>query len=83
MYVIFKITKLLFFSGLYRLAINKNPLDEVPEEAFLGLEWSLRELEMHEDGLISVPNKALRYLQKLILLDLTGNLYLCSYSTNL
>ncbi|XP_077286802.1 leucine rich repeat containing G protein-coupled receptor chaoptin [Arctopsyche grandis] len=60
-------------TGLYRLAINKNPLDEVPEEAFLGLEWSLRELEMHEDGLISVPNKALRYLQKLILLDLTGN----------
>lgn len=64
----------MYCTGLIKLAINKNPLDEVPEEAFLGLEWSLRELELHDVGLISVPNKALRYLQKLVLLDLTGDL---------
>lgn len=63
---------IIFAPGLYRLAINKNPLGEIPEEAFLGLERSLWELELHDDDLIAVPNKALRYLQKLRLLDLTG-----------
>ncbi|XP_039750194.1 chaoptin isoform X3 [Pararge aegeria] len=60
-------------TGLYRLAINKNPLESIHEEAFYGLDNTLWELELKQDKLTSVPSRALRYLQKLRLLDLTGN----------
>ncbi|XP_075975754.1 leucine rich repeat containing G protein-coupled receptor chaoptin isoform X2 [Anticarsia gemmatalis] len=60
-------------TGLYRLAINENPLESVHEEAFYGLDNTLWELELRRDKLTAVPSKALRYLQKLRLLDLTGN----------
>ncbi|XP_037867501.1 chaoptin isoform X1 [Bombyx mori] len=60
-------------TGLYRLAINKNPLESIHEEAFYGLDNTLWELELREDKLIAVPSRALRYLQKLRLLDLSGN----------
>lgn len=46
----------------------------MPHEAFLGLERSLWELELSYNDLTRVPNRALRYLQKLRLLDLTGKL---------
>ncbi|XP_053605406.1 chaoptin isoform X2 [Plodia interpunctella] len=59
--------------GLYRLAINQNPLETIHEEAFYGLEKSLWVLELKEDRLTSVPSRSLRYLQKLRTLDLTGN----------
>ncbi|KAH9636120.1 hypothetical protein HF086_008420 [Spodoptera exigua] len=59
--------------GLYRLAINENPLESIHEEAFYGLDNTLWELELRHDKLTSVPSRALRYLQKLRQLDLTGN----------
>ncbi|CAH0674102.1 unnamed protein product [Spodoptera exigua] len=60
-------------TGLYRLAINENPLESIHEEAFYGLDNTLWELELRHDKLTSVPSRALRYLQKLRQLDLTGN----------
>ncbi|XP_019875931.2 chaoptin isoform X2 [Aethina tumida] len=60
-------------TGLYKIIISRNPLTFVPHEAFLGLERSLWELELSYNDLTRVPNRALRYLQKLRLLDLTGN----------
>ncbi|XP_037296903.1 chaoptin isoform X2 [Manduca sexta] len=60
-------------TSLYKLAINQNPLESVHEEAFYGLDNTLWELELRGDKLTSVPSRALRYLQKLRLLDLTGN----------
>ncbi|XP_063392648.1 chaoptin isoform X1 [Cydia fagiglandana] len=60
-------------TGLYRLAINRNPLETIQEEAFYGLDNTLWELELKHDGLTAVPSRSLRYLQKLRLLDLTGN----------
>jgi len=59
-------------AGLNRLEISHNPLSRVPDEAFLGLERSLRELKLQYNDLTDVPNKAVRHLQKLKLLDLTG-----------
>ncbi|XP_026333455.1 chaoptin isoform X2 [Hyposmocoma kahamanoa] len=60
-------------TGLYRLAINHNPLETIHEEAFYGLDNTLWELELKYDKLTAVPSRSLRYLQKLRLLDLTGN----------
>ncbi|KAM3959736.1 leucine rich repeat containing G protein-coupled receptor chaoptin [Aphomia sociella] len=60
-------------TGLYRLAINQNPLEMIHEEAFHGLENTLWELELKEDKLTAVPSRSLRFLQKLRLLDLSGN----------
>ncbi|KAI8420728.1 hypothetical protein MSG28_007951 [Choristoneura fumiferana] len=60
-------------TGLYRLAINQNPLETIQEEAFYGLDNTLWELQLKQDRLTSVPSRSLRYLQKLRLLDLTGN----------
>ncbi|XP_013188195.1 chaoptin isoform X2 [Amyelois transitella] len=60
-------------TGLYRLAINSNPLETIHEEAFYGLEKTLWELELREDRLTTVPSRSLKYLQKLRMLDLTGN----------
>lgn len=59
-------------TGLYRLAINNNPLETIHEEAFYGLDNTLWELELKYDKLTAVPSRSLRYLQKLRLLDLTG-----------
>ncbi|KAF7273812.1 hypothetical protein GWI33_013503 [Rhynchophorus ferrugineus] len=60
-------------TGLYKIVVSHNPLVMVPDEAFLGLERSLWELKLSHCQLTRVPNRALRYLQKLRLLDLTGN----------
>ncbi|XP_026759596.1 chaoptin isoform X2 [Galleria mellonella] len=60
-------------TGLYRLAINQNPLEMIHEEAFHGLENTLWELELKEDKLTAVPSRSLRFLQKLRQLDLSGN----------
>ncbi|XP_048520977.1 chaoptin isoform X2 [Dendroctonus ponderosae] len=60
-------------TGLYKIVISNNPLVTMPDEAFLGLERSLWELELSHCQLTKVPNRALRYLQKLRILDLTGN----------
>lgn len=59
-------------TGLYKIVISQNPLAIIVDEAFLGLERSLWELELSYCELTTVPNRALRYLQKLRLLDLTG-----------
>ncbi|KAJ1520527.1 hypothetical protein ONE63_003648 [Megalurothrips usitatus] len=60
-------------TGLYRLELSRNPLVHVADEALLGLERSLSELELRWNRLTAVPSRALRHLQKLHLLDLTGN----------
>jgi Leucine-rich repeat (LRR) protein len=59
-------------AGLYHLEISHNPLPRVPDETFVGLERSLRELKLQYNELTDVPSKAMRNLQKLKLLDLTG-----------
>lgn len=60
-------------TGLYRLEISHNPLFDIADDAFGGLERSLWELVLNYNGLSRIPTKALRYLQKLRFLDLTGN----------
>lgn len=59
-------------SGLYKIIISRNPLSLVTDESFMGLERSLWELELSYCDLTRVPNRAIRYLQKLRMLDLTG-----------
>ncbi|XP_015117217.1 chaoptin [Diachasma alloeum] len=63
----------LVTTGLYNLQIRNNPLSDIPDEAFLGLERSLWELELPYNQLVKVPSKSFRHLQKLKILDLTGN----------
>ncbi|XP_014217165.1 chaoptin-like isoform X2 [Copidosoma floridanum] len=63
----------LMNTGLYKLQIKHNPLSDIPDEAFVGLERSLWELELPYNRLVRVPSKSFRHLQKLRLLDLTGN----------
>lgn len=58
--------------GLYKLFITNNPLVVIPDDAFLGLERTLWKLDLNHNELLDVPSKALRYLQKLRYLDLTG-----------
>lgn len=60
-------------TGLYRLEISNNPIFEVPDNAFQGLERSLWELILKSIRIVQFPTKALRYLQKLRHLDLSGN----------
>lgn len=60
-------------TGLYRLEISQNPINDIPDDAFNGLERTLWELILKNDGLIEIPTKAMRYLQKLRYLDLSGN----------
>lgn len=60
-------------TGLYRLELSNNPLADVHDDSFVGLERSLWELYLAHNELIEVPTKALRYLQKLKTLDLSGN----------
>ncbi|XP_035777157.1 chaoptin-like [Anopheles albimanus] len=60
-------------TGLYRLALIGNPLTDVPDEAFYGLERSLWELALEHNQLIEVPSRAIRNLRKLRLLSLRGN----------
>lgn len=60
-------------TGTYRLEISNNPIYDVPDNAFQGLERSLWELILESNQLIEVPTRALRYLIKLRILDLTGN----------
>lgn len=60
-------------TGLYRLDISNNPITEIPDEAFFGLERSLWELILENNQLIEVPSRAIRHLAKLRMLNLRGN----------
>ncbi|RZF46767.1 hypothetical protein LSTR_LSTR002630 [Laodelphax striatellus] len=60
-------------TGLYGLRIRNNPIVEVPDEAFQGLERSLWQLELSHLHLAQVPSRSLRHLQRLRYLNLTGN----------
>lgn len=59
--------------GLYRIEISHNPLGEVPEFSFDGLERSLWELLLHHNRLVEVPSRAIHNLKKLRYLDLSAN----------
>ncbi|XP_062533586.1 chaoptin-like, partial [Armigeres subalbatus] len=60
-------------TGLYKLDVSNNPITEIPDEAFFGLERSLWELVLENNELIEVPSRAIRELKKLRLLNLRGN----------
>lgn len=60
-------------TGLYKLTIRQNPIYVIPNDAFAGLERSLWQLDLSDNHLRKVPNRAIRYLQKLKLLNLSGN----------
>lgn len=60
------------FSGLYKLLITNNPLNVIPDDAFIGLERTLWKLDLSNNELLNVPSKAVRYLQKLRYIDLSG-----------
>ncbi|KAL1506530.1 hypothetical protein ABEB36_005874 [Hypothenemus hampei] len=60
-------------TGLCKIVISNNPLYTIPDEAFLGLEQTLWELELSHCELIKIPSRSLKDLEKLTLLDLTGN----------
>ncbi|XP_046624051.1 chaoptin [Neodiprion virginianus] len=63
----------LIHTGLYKLQIKHNLLSDIPDDAFVGLERSLWELELPYNHLIHVPSRSFRHLQRLRQLDLTGN----------
>ncbi|XP_031631630.1 chaoptin isoform X2 [Contarinia nasturtii] len=63
----------LLGTGLYRIEISHNPLGEVLEGVFDGLERSLWELSLHHNQLVEVPTRAIRNLKKLKYLDLSAN----------
>lgn len=67
-----KIKENNFNLGLYKLTIRENPVYFIPDEAFVGLERSLWLLDLSDNELTQVPHRALRYMQKLRFLDLTG-----------
>ncbi|XP_059621285.1 chaoptin [Phlebotomus argentipes] len=60
-------------TGLYELSISSNPISEIPDDAFIGLERSLWELHLTDNQLAEVPTRAIRHLQKLRTLDLSMN----------
>lgn len=60
-------------TGLYKIHISDNPITDIPEHAFSGLERSLWELILHNNQLIEIPTRAIKQLRKLKLLDLSGN----------
>jgi len=64
--------KMFFFSGLFRIEISRNNLSDVTPEAFVGLENSLRQLDLHSNHLTAVPSRSFRHLSRLQLLNLTG-----------
>ena len=66
---------ILYILGLYQLQIKHNPLSDIPEEAFLGLERSLSMLDLSYNQFASIPSKSFRHLQKLEVLELTGIRY--------
>ena len=60
-------------TGLYKLEISNNPITQISDNAFNGLERSMWELVLKNNRLIKVPSRSLRNLQKLKRLDLGGN----------
>ncbi|XP_050421139.1 chaoptin [Adelges cooleyi] len=60
-------------TGLYKISVQDNPLSTLHEESLCGLEHSLWELELVNTRLNSVPSRAIRILQKLKILNLSGN----------
>lgn len=60
-------------TGLYRLEITENPLQHIPDEAFVGLDRSLSILKLTFNQLTEIPSQAMRHLRKLQYIDLSGN----------
>lgn len=62
----------LYILGLYKMTIQDNPLTFLNEDSLHGLEHSLWELELINTHITYVPSKAIRALQKLKILNLSG-----------
>jgi Leucine-rich repeat (LRR) protein len=63
----------LAMTALYRLEISHNPIFNIDQDAFKGLERSLWHLILNYNELVTIPTEAIRILSKLQYLDLTGN----------
>ncbi|XP_065570091.1 chaoptin-like [Artemia franciscana] len=60
-------------TGVYKVSICHNYLNDIPKDAWNGLERSLWELDIQYNLLQRIPQESLKDLQKLKVLDLTGN----------
>lgn len=58
--------------GLYKMTIQDNPVTFINDDSFYGLEHSLWELELVNTFITSVPSRAIRTLQRLKILNLSG-----------
>lgn len=54
------------------MTIQDNPVTFVNDDSFYGLEHSLWELELVNTFITSVPSRAIRTLQRLKILNLSG-----------
>lgn len=61
-----------YVSGLYKMTVQDNPLTYLNDDSLYGLDRSLWELELVNTRLTYVPSRAIRTLQKLKILNLSG-----------
>lgn len=62
----------MYILGIYKITIQDNPLTYLNDESLNGLDRSLWELELINTHLTYVPSRAIRTLQKLKILNLSG-----------
>lgn len=59
--------------NLEEIVLDYNELSEIEENAFVGLEDCLKELELHANDLKQIPTTALKRLKKLLFLKISKN----------
>ena len=62
---------------MWELEVSHNELREIPAFAFRGLDYALWELHLHHNKLTEVPAESIMVLEKLSLLNLSGEIFLC------
>lgn len=68
-----KFTFLYYLLGIWRLKISQNHMNSLRDDTLYGLESTLSELYVTDNHLTEIPSRALRNLQALKILDLSGN----------